>query len=247
MTMYLKKIATVILLTSLTGPVFAQDKEFDQYTITPKDTTNEFPLDYKISRPRLEYPNWDKDYDVYSKFLTPAIRKTQSSFSYNDKGVVVSVIPNAIMTHSQLDTATALNDLTKIIVTWRMIKFRSIRYNDSVYLPTKTYYRLSDTLLDDKSNDEAFAVFTENNFKLYVKEQGKIDYKKMMSAKYKIENSRFMMVYKLVKASGGVSQYGIDEKGFLILNYPKVIENVKKGEYFSYYSIIEQYIFQKVK
>lgn len=244
---YLLKTAIIILLTGLTNSAFSQDKEFDQYTITLKDTTNKFPLDYKISRPRLEYLNWDKDYDVYYKFLTPAIRKTQSSFSYNDKGVTVSVIPNAIMTHSQLDTTTVVNDPTKIIGTWRMIKFRSIRFNDSVYLPTKTYYRLSDTLLDDKSNDEAFAVFTDNNFKLYAKEQGKTDYKKMMSAKYKFENSRYMMVYKLVKASGGVSQYGIDEKGFLILNYPKVIENVKKGEYFSYYSIIEQYIFQKVK
>ena len=39
----------------------------------------------------------------------------------------------------------------------------------------------------------------------------------------------------------------IDEKGYLILNYPKVIEHVKKSEYFSYYAIIEQYIFEKVK
>jgi hypothetical protein len=247
MTKYLIKTALIFLLTTLTSSVFSQDKEFDQYTITPKDTTSQFPLDYKISRPRLQYPNWDIDYDVYYKFLTSAIRKTQSSFSYDDKGVIVSVIPNAIMTHSQLDTTTTVNDPNQLIGTWRMIKFRSIRFNDSVYLPTKTYYRLSDTLLHDKSNEEAFAVFTDDNFKLYAKEQGKTSYKKMMSAKYKVENSRFMMVYKLVKASGGVSQYGIDDKGFLILNYPKVIENVKKGEYFSYYSIIEQYIFQKVK
>lgn len=247
MTNYFIKTTTIIFLTVLTNSVIAQDKEFDQYTITPKDTTNNFPLDYKILRPRLEYPNWDKDYDVYYRFLTPAIRKTQSSFSYNDKGAIVSVIPNAIMTHSQLDTTTTVNNPNQLVGTWRMIKFRSIRFNDSVYLPTKTYYRLSDTLLHDKSNDEAFAVFTDDNFKLYAKEQGKTTYKKMMSAKYKVENGRFMMVYKLVKASGGVSQYGIDEKGFLILNYPKVIENVKKEEYFSYYSVIEQYIFQKVK
>jgi hypothetical protein len=39
----------------------------------------------------------------------------------------------------------------------------------------------------------------------------------------------------------------IDENGYLILNYPEVIENVKKGEYFSYYAIIEQYIFERAK
>ena len=87
----------------------------------------------------------------------------------------------------------------------------------------------------------------ENQFKLYVKETGKTDFKKMMSAKYKIENSRFILMYKLAKSGGGVSQIGIDENGYLILNYPKVIEHVKKGEYFSYYAIIEQYIFEKVK
>ena len=54
-------------------------------------------------------------------------------------------------------------------------------------------------------------------------------------------------MYKLAKASAGVSQIGIDEKGYLILNYPKLIESVKKGEYFSYYAVIEQYIFEKVK
>ncbi|SEW49987.1 hypothetical protein [Chitinophaga arvensicola] len=128
-----------------------------------------------------------------------------------------------------------------------MINFRSIRYNDSVWIPEKTYYRLEDVLLEDKSKDEAFAVITDNNFKLYAKETGRNDFKKMMSAKYKIENRRFMMMYKFSKASAGVSQIGIDEKGYLILNYPKVVENVKKGTYFSYYAVIEQYIFEKAK
>jgi hypothetical protein len=122
-----------------------------------------------------------------------------------------------------------------------------MRFNDSVYLPTKTYYRLPDVLLEDKINDEAFVVISENHFKLYEKKIGKSDFKKRMSAKYKIENNRFILMYKLAKAGGGVSQIGIDEKGYLILNYPKVIENVKKGEYFSYYAVIEQYICEKVK
>ncbi len=245
MSKYIIKTFILFHITFFTSYAFAQNKEFDQYTITTKDTTNKFPLNYKISSPRLEYLNWDKDYDVYYKFLTKDIRKTQSSMSYKDKGVVISVIPNAIMPHSQLGTTTAVNDPAKIIGTWRMIKFRSIRFNDSVFIPTKTYYRLPETLLDDKSNDEAFAVFTDNNFKLYAKEQGKADYKKKMSAKYKIENERFMMVYKLAKASAGVSQYGIDEKGFLILNYPKVIENVKKVNTFLIVRLLNNIFFRK--
>ena len=243
---YLRSLC-VLVLTIISVDIFAQDDDFEQLSKTPKDTTVNFPLDYKISRPRLVYPNWDRDFEVYYSFLTPAIKKTQASLSYTQDGVVTTMTPNSIIPHTQLDTTTTVDDPKKFIGTWRMIKFRSIRYNDSIYIPTKTYYRLSDILLDDKSNDEAFAVISDNNFKLYAKETGKTDFKKMMSAKYRIENKRFILMYKLAKASGGVSQIGIDERGYLILNYPKVIESVKKGEYFSYYAVIEQYIFEKVK
>ena len=247
MTNHLLNLSPVLLLTIISVDIFAQGDNFEQLSKTPKDTTVNFPLDYKISRPRLEYRNWDTDFDVYYRFLTPTIKKTQASLSYTENGVVSTMTPNSIIPHAQLDTTTMVDDPKKFIGTWRMIKFRSIRYNDSVYLPTKTYYRLSDNLLDDKSNDEAFAVISDNNFKLYAKEVGKTDFKKVISGKYRIENRRFILMYKLAKASGGVSQIGLDERGYLILNYPRVIENVKKGEYFSYYAIIEQYIFEKVK
>gem|GEM_PF-2514759 len=241
------KALLVLLLMAASVDMFAQDSDFEQLSKIPKDKGIHFPLDYKISRPRLEYPHWDNDFDVYYSFFTPTIRKTQAAMSYTQNGVVTTMTPNSIIPHAQLDTATIVDDPKKFIGTWRMINFRSIRYNDSVYIPEKAYYRLADTLLDDRSNDEAFAVISDNNFKLYAKEAGKTDFKKMMSAKYKIENKRFMMLYKFVKASGGVSQVGIDEKGYLILNYPTVIENLKSGAYYSYYAVIEQYIFEKVK
>jgi hypothetical protein len=233
------KTFLLLFLTGTSVDSFSQDNDFEVFTKSPKDTTLNFSLDYKISRPRLEYPNWDKDFDVFYNFLTPTIRKTQASLSYNDKGVTTTVTANSIIPHTQLDTTTIVYDSKLFFGTWRM--------NDSVYLPSKSYYRLPDVLLEDKSNDEAFAVISDNNFKLFAKETGKKDFKKMMSAKYKIENSRFILMYKFAKAGGAVSQIGVDEKGYLILNYPKVIENVKQGEFFSYYAIIEQYIFEKVQ
>ena len=238
-------LALVVIL-ALSSDCYSQEKDFEQMSLTPK-TANNFPIDYKILRPRLQYPLWDKDYDIFYSYLTPTLKKTQAALSFNDKGVVTSVIPNSIMLHAQLDTSIIITNEVNLIGTWRMIVFRSIRFNDSVYLPTKTYYRLSDTLLDDKSKDEAFAVLTDNDFKLYAKEVGETKFKKEISTKYKVENKRYMMLYKFSKSGAGVSQFGIDEKGYLILNYPKVIENVKKGEYFSYYAIIDQYIFEKVK
>ena len=245
MTKNYKYILVLTFTITFSTNIYSQEKEFEQLALTQK-TSIHFPLDYKISRPRLEYPLWDKDYDKYYSYLTPTLRKTQAALSYNKNGVVTSFTPNSIMPHAQLDTNTIISD-TNLIGTWRMVVFRSIRFNDSVYLPTKTYYRLSDTLLDDKSKDEAFAVFTDNNFKLYARKVGKPGFKKEISTKYNIENRRYIMLYKFFKSGAGVSQFGLDEKGYLILNYPKVIENVKKGEYFSYYTIIDQYIFEKAR
>ena len=241
-----KYIFVITFIGIFSADMHSQEKEFEQLALTPK-TSIKFPLDHKILRPRLEYPSWDKDYDKYYSFSTPTLKKTQAAISYTDKGVVTSIIPNAIMLHAQLDTNTIFSNESDLAGTWRMLSFRSIRFNDSVFIPTKTYYRLADTLLHDKSNDEAFAVFTDDQFKLFVKEVGKPGFKKEVASKYKIENKRFLMLYKFIKAGAGVSQFGIDEKGYLILNYPKVIEHVKKGEYFSYYAIIDQYIFEKVK
>lgn len=243
MTKYILNTLTILLLSL---NLSAQDIDFEKLSIIPKDTS-EIPLDYKILCPRLEYPKWDSDYEKYYKYLTTTIRKTQAAISFIKNGVKTTMTPNSIMPHAQLDTTTILKDSKDIIGTWRMLKFRSIRFNDSMDIPTNKYYRLPPVLLEDKSKDEAFAVFSEKHFKLYAKEVGKNEFKKMPSGKYTIENNRFILMYKLSRTAGGVSQIGIDDKGYLIINYPRVIENVKQGQYFSYYAIIEQYIFEKVK
>jgi len=239
-------VLMIIFISITSEEAHSQENNFEQLTLQPRKVVN-FPLDYKITRPRLEYPNWDHDFDQFYAYHTPILKKTQASLSFTDKGVVTTITPNSIIPHAQLDTGTIINRKEEFVGTWRMLAFRSIFFNDSVNIPTKTYYRLPDKLLDDKSNDEVFAVLTDNNFKLFAREIGKDDFKRVMSSKYKIENRRYILLYKFSKAGAGVSQIGIDENGYLILNYPKVIENVMKGEYYSYYAIIDQYIFERVK
>src|SRR5690349_5164092 len=97
----------------------AQEKEFDQIANTPKPAVS-FPLDYKITRPRLEYPLWDEDWDKFYDLLTPVLLKTQASLSYTEKGVVTSVTPNSIIPHAQLDTNTIVKNKGSLIGTWRM-------------------------------------------------------------------------------------------------------------------------------
>ena len=152
--------------------VFSQGNDFEQLTSSPK-TTVQFPIDYKILRPRLAVSHWDDDYDKFYSYLTPALRKTQAALSLNNNGVISTFTPNSIMPHAQLDTNTIIKDIGEVVGTWRMLAYRSIQFNDSVDLHTKNYYRLTDTILDDKSQDEVFAVLTDDHFKLYARESGK--------------------------------------------------------------------------
>jgi hypothetical protein len=240
-------ILIIIVLLAVSINSFSQSKdELEQLAATPK-TSKTFPLTYKISLPRLEFRLWDNDFDVFYSFLTPTLKKTQATISFSSNGVNTMINPNSILPHAQLDTNTIIKNTADLMGTWRMVTYRSIRFNDSVDIPAKKYYRMPDTLLDDKSSDEVFAMFSDDQFQLHVKEVGKKSFKKVGSSKYTIESKRYLMLYKLFKAGSGVSQMGMDENGYLILNYPKVIENVKKGEYISYYAIIEQYIFEKIR
>ena len=242
------RIISIIIafFTFSISSISQSNDELKQLASTPK-TFKTFPLNYKISLPRLELRLWDNDFDIFYSYLTPTLKKTQATSSYSSNGVNTMINPNSILPHAQLDTNTIIKNTGDLLGTWRMVTYRSIRFNDSVDIQTKKYYRMSDTLLDDKSSDEAFAMFSDDQFQLYVKEVGKKNFRKIGSSKYKIESKRYLMIYKIFKAGSGVSQMGIDENGYLILNYPKVIENVKKGEYISYYAIIEQYIFEKAR
>ena len=227
--------------------IAAQSKtDLEKLSLTPK-TTKSFPINYKILLPRLEYELWDEDFDKFYNYLNPALKKTQQTMSYTQDGVNTMVNPNSIIPHSQLDTSTLIKNPGDLNGVWRVITFRKIRFIDSVDIKTKQYYRNDTSLLADNSADDAFMVFNNGNFELYVKEAGKNKFKRKGASNFSIESNRYLMLYKFFKAGSGVSQIGIDEEGQLIINYPAVIEHVKKNEYISYYAIAEQYILEKVK
>lgn len=234
-------------LTVVTGFAYAQnDSRFEKIAAEPK-TVKTFPANYKIALPGLTFEQWDHDFEVYYKYLTPALRKTQATMSSVVDGVRIMINPNSVMPHAQLDTGIAIKNEADVMGLWRMITYRKLQFNDSANVVTHTLYRAADTVLEDKSNDEAFASFEKNQFQLYAREVGKTAFKKKIASKFKIENNRYLMLYKFFKSSSGVSQIGIDENGYLILNYPTVIEYTKKGSFIAYYAFIEQFIFEKVK
>ena len=221
------------------------DSDLEKMAMTPKNI-KDFEIDYKINLPGTNSTEWEEDYQLYNKFLTPAVRKSQMYWSYTTNGVNTMVCPNSARPHAQLDTLIMINDESQVNGTWRMITHRSIRFIDSFSVAAQKFYR-NNTILVDNSKSEAFAFFQEGRYKIYAKEDGDKKFKNKLSSKYSIENKRYLMLYKLVKGGGSVSQIGIDENGFLIMNYPSVIEHTKQKEYITYYSVIEQLIFEKVK
>jgi len=223
---------------------FAQTKSvIEQLSRSPKKIF-EVPVTYKIALPGQTDSSWDRDFEAYNSYLNRTLLQTQATMSYAEKQVRTTICPNSVQPHAQLDTATMIGDKSKLEGTWRMMVHRSIRFTDSMNVHVERLFR-SDTLPVDQSSDDAFAVFTDTHFKLYVKEAGKHKFS-TISSKYSIENRRFLMLYKLFKSGAGISQIGIDTNGYLILNYPAVITNFLPNNYITHITVIQQFIFEKV-
>jgi len=226
---------------------FAQSQaELKQLMAVPK-TVKTFPLNYKIALPDPDSCTFGYHMEQYEKYLTPLLIKTQQTLSSNSGDVTTVINYNSVRPHAQLDTSTLISNEAMLKGTWRMIVYRSIRFNDSLDFAGRKCYHLPDTLLAGSGDEEALVVFTDRNFKMFIREPGKVHIKKATGYRYQLENRRYLMLYTLSKAGADVSQAGIDENGYLILNTPKVIMYTRKNSYVSYYSIIEQYIFERIK
>lgn len=234
------------LLLFLPVSALAQDKsDYERWASTPKPQVS-FPLGHKILLPRATNDAWDADYARFSRYITPALKSTQMGMSYVLDGIKTWMISNSISPHAQLDTSTIIRDEKQLYGTWRMLAFRSVRFNDSASRITGQIFRMPEISVNDRSADEAFATIDANSFKLYARPVGKKKFRRFTSSNYALEGKRFLMFYKMFKSGSGVAQAGIDENGYLILNFPAVIEN-QTAAYISYYAVIQQYIFQRVE
>lgn len=242
-----KNILSLNALLLVTVMAAAQSKsDIEQLAARTPPKTKTFSITHCISLPTPTKGEWDNDYNRFQKYVSPAIGKTQAGLSYTYNGVTTwTCIPSA-MPHAQLDTATMITNERTLLGIWRAVTHRSIRFVDSASQQENSIYR-SDTLLNDMSKDDVFAVFADRHFKLIVKEEGSKKYKNFVSAQYQVENGRYLMLYKLFKSASGISQIGIDKDGHLIINYAAVIENKKMNNYITYIAVINQFIFERIE
>ncbi|HLO71999.1 MAG TPA: hypothetical protein VK167_14065 [Flavipsychrobacter sp.] len=233
------------LLLILSYTVSAQSKkEIESLTTTSKNTID-IPLSYMCSFPTPELREWDKGYNAYLKYLTPAVMKTQLGMSFVKDGIQYWWIYPSAKPHVQLDTVTMINSKEQMYGTWRAVKSRRILFTDSSSYVADKVFR-SDSLLAETQED-IFFVFNQKSLGVYAKETPEGKLKHISNTRYDIESKRYLMLYKVFKGGAGISLAGIDDKGRLIIHANHVEERKVPNNYIVYETIVDQMIFEKVK
>lgn len=234
---------TLLIITIILSACSVPKDIMTRIESKPKEIID-FPIDYCISRPALDFEKWDSDYNLFNKFLTREIMKTQRGMSFNIDGVQTWTCFPSAKTHTQLDTTTIIKDSKQIIGDWRIICNRKTSYTDSAVYATKKIFRNEEVVYNEKDAD-VFLEISDSKLKMYGTESGENKYKQGGSKNYSIINGRYLMTYGMSKSSGAMSQIGIDKNGHLIMNYYWVQERKIKNQYITYQSIVTQTIFEK--
>jgi len=234
-------LTSVIIITSCS----LQKEVANRIEQNPKENI-ELSVDYCNLYPSLSWEEWDNDYNVFNKYLTNDIMRTQMGMSYTNNGVHTWFCMPAVRTHVQLDTLTMINNKKDIIGEWRKISHRIIEYKDSAVYSNNQIYRTANLLLDNK-DDDVYLNLSENKFDMYVKEKGRGKFKKKVSRNYDIESKRFLMLYKKSKINSAVSFIGLDkENDRLIIDTHLVQERKVKNVYIVYASTMTQIVYKRI-
>ncbi len=204
----------------------------------------DLPIYYCFSLPTLIFTQWDKDYNVYDKFLTREIMKTQIGITSTHNGIQTWWIYPSARTHTQLDTVTLIKNSKEVIGDWRIISNRLISFTDSAVYAEEKFYRNHRIIYDEKDAD-IFLTISVSKFNMYGTEKGEYKYKRGVSSNYSIINGRFLLLYGASKATGAISQIGIDKDGCLIINSYWIQERKLKNEYITYESRVTQLVFKR--
>jgi len=236
-------LSSLIILTILTG--CGVPKATIQLLDKNSQETIEFPTDYMTLLPTPTFELWDKDYNVFNRYLTQDIMRTQMGLSYDNKGVQTWWCYPSARTHAQLDTATFIRDKNKVTGDWRIINQRRITHIDSASYSDNKINRSSK--LDEQMNDDVYLSMADGKFKLYAKTKGKTDFKRVGNKNYDIESNRYLMLYGIAKAGAAISQIGLDKNGYLIINTSYVTERKIKEKYITYQATVTQMIFKRIE
>ena len=207
--------------------------------------SGQFPLQYCTALPRADFAYWDADYARYNRFLTPEIRRTQQGLQLVDKaGVHIWSIRPAAAAPPQLDTLTRIADPARVQGRWRAISNRRILYRDSAVLAEKRFYRTMQQL--PLADGQAEMTLATGRISLLASDKPGTPLRKQFSKNYDVVSGRYLLVYGLARAGGGISQVGLDAQGRLLLHSYAVVERKLPGQYQTYETVLSQTIFERV-
>jgi hypothetical protein len=143
----------------------------------------------------------------------------------------------------QLDTATRIADTNLLIGDWRVVTNRKISFTDSADFTTKTIYRSSNLIYDEKKAD-VLLTFDRDKVSAIGTESNSDKYKKAFKKNYRLDNGRYLLLYGSNLASARVALVGLDGEN-LIYNQYAVIEDNASEKYIVYKTILTQFILQR--
>ncbi|NML65585.1 hypothetical protein HHL22_10245 [Hymenobacter sp. RP-2-7] len=204
------------------------------------------PLTYCTALPRADVAHWDDDYARYAHFLTPEIRRTQLGLASVREGVHYWFCRPAATAHAQLDTLTRVADPQLLQGRWRSVLMRTIAHTDSAALLDKRIYRSVQLLPHPEADTGQNELLTADGHVTQFMAPAGAALKKEGRRKYELVSGRYLLLYGLSKAGGGVCQVGLDGQGRLILHTYGVTERKIPGQYVTYRTVLSQVIYERL-
>lgn len=202
--------------------------------------TSLFVATYATVLPTPTPEQWEQDYNQYTRFLTPEIKRTQMGLSFiGDDGIRTWRCQPSASPHAQLDTTMRIQDSTRLVGTWHSVVNRFVTHIDSFSVKDQKFYRSA--IVHDQPTTTITLQMTEQKFTMDADKP-----KQHLSKKYALINQRYLLLYGASKAGGAISQVGIDAAGRLILHNCAVTERQIQGRYLTYQTIIWQSILTKI-
>lgn len=194
----------------------------------------DFSLYQDLILPSVDFEKWESEYQKILKDFNPKDEYSICLYQVYSK------------LHVRLDSSTIICGSKELSGIWRMVLEREFLIVDSISYKGHSITRYDSIISSNETIEDAFAVFTNNRFKEYIKYYGKTKYKKS-NYKYHLVEGKYIELSKFWFVFGMTYFIGIDDKGILVLEYASSKEKNYTNNYKLIKADIEQMNFEKVE
>lgn len=204
--------------------------------------TSRFSLTYCVALPAITpAEQWEKDNARYQRLVPPEIKKTQEGQDFMAlNGINTWWCANSASPYAQLDTATRVADVKRLVGEWHGVANRLITYTDSFSIADQKFYR---SAVAKDTPGPVTLQFTGSQLEM----KPAALRKNRGHKNYVLLNQRYLLFYGTSKSSGNVSLVGLDPAGRLLFHTSTVIERKVRGQFITYQTVTRQLICERGK